>query len=632
MSRRFGNTLVARFTILILFILAVGQGILYTWLLLYQKGYLEETLRNDVLISAQQIADAASMRENEDRAFQQLLDIHHRRGLALSIKVTDGSGALIAERTERSGHLEPDLADKKGWGLFSLFLIPSLNTVHVPLKQQAGSVELLYSGQPVNEVMKRFLVIPPIMQFITFVVVIYAIITFFRKKVTVPVQSINTVLKGITAGDLEVEVPEFGENEIGSIARGLRFLIENLSMTIVRFNSLSTHAASAMERLTAILAHVTAAARNQAESIDGVISAIREANTSQRKTTENTDQLAHASSENVAFLLEMKAAAEEIAAGTERLFASTEDSYAMIAEMSQTSKTIAANAGEVSHAVENTSSSVEEISASLSAVRDHTKTSSGLSSHVRMLLTERGTLLVADAVDAMEKIEEEVMRTDRIITRLAERSKDIEKILVVITDVNAKTKVLGLNAAILAAAAGEHAKGFSVVADEIRGLSDMTSSSAHDIAAILFRIQAEIHEAVEAIETGVVKVQEGKNCILKSGEAIGESLVAAQKSAQMAAVVEKATEEQAGGLKQIRSSMENVRAMIGEMAKAMEEEKKGSTHMLETIGDVKEVAELVKKGAGDHVRGTTVISKNLRLDVGYGWGDAQIRDGTVERE
>lgn len=610
-----GNTLVTKFTIMILFILVVGQGLLYTWLLLYQKSYLESRLRSEVLISALGIADAFSTGEGDERGFEQLLDMHVKRGLALSIQVTDGTGTKLAEKTEPR-QLKLSRTDKTGFGPLAIFFIPSLNTMRVPLKADAGhagSVEVIYSGRPVNEVMKRFLVIPPIMQFITFVFVTYAIIAFFRKKVTLPVESINKVLKSITARDLTVQAPDLGESEIGSISKGLQFLIENLSMSIVRFNSLSSHAASTMERMTLTLAQVSETARKQAHEIDGVISAIRSANAAQKGTTENTDKLAEASSENVSSLLEMKAAAEEIAASTERLFASTTDSYAMIAEMSQTSKVIADNAGEVSRAVEETSSSVEEISASLNAVRENTRTSSGLSAKVRVLLTDRGTLTIADAVEAMEKIEEQVIRTEKIITQLAERSKDIEKILSVITDVSAKTNVLGLNAAILAAAAGEHGKGFSIVADEIRGLSDRTSSSAQEIAAILGRIKTEIHEAVEAIGAGVRKVDEGMNSILKSGEAIGESLEAAQKSAHMAAVVEKAAGEQAEGLRQIRLSMENVRNMIGQVAKATEEEKKGSAYMLETISDVKAVAELVKKGTGDHVRGTTLISKNLAL-------------------
>ncbi|MCL4476914.1 MAG: methyl-accepting chemotaxis protein, partial [Nitrospirae bacterium] len=362
-----------------------------------------------------------------------------------------------------------------------------------------------------------------------------------------------------------------------------------------------------------ILNNVGEAARKQSRSVDDMISAVRAANDAQARTTENADKLSLASSENVSSLLEMRSAAEEIASSTGRLFKSAGDSYAMIAEMSQTSKAIAESAGEVSRAVENTSSSVEEISASLNAVRENTRKSSELTSQVRMLLTDRGTHAVADAIEAMEEIVEEVDHSAKIITTLEERSKNIEKILSVIREVTEKTNLLSLNAAILAAQAGEYGKGFSVVADEIRSLSDRTSSSARDIAGIVRTIQSEIHEAVTSISSGVKKVEEGKDLIMRTGEAIGETVEAAQKSSRMATVVEKATEEQAEGLKQIRLSMENVRVMIEQVAKATDEERKGSSHMLDSISDVKEVAEIVKKGTEEHAGGTNVISRNLEL-------------------
>jgi len=256
---------------------------------------------------------------------------------------------------------------------------------------------------------------------------------------------------------------------------------------------------------------------------------------------------------------------------------------------------------------------VEQIGASLNAVRDNTRKSSELTANVRVLLTDKGTLAVADAIEAMERIVEEVAHSATIITTLEQRSKDIERVLSVIREVTEKTNLLSLNAAILAAQAGEYGKGFSVVADEIRSLSDRTSTSAKDIAGIVRTIQSEIHEAGNSINAGVRKVEEGKDLIMRSGEAMGETLEGAQRSSHMAVQVEKATQEQTEGLKQIRLSMENVRMMIEHVAKATEEERKGSSHMLDSISEVKEVAELVKRGTEEHAVGTSVISKNLEL-------------------
>jgi len=604
------NTLVTNFIGIMLLILIVGQGILYTWLLLYQKVYLEKRLMDEVMATAGHIADMTAATGADAASLDRFLDVLLKGGLILSVKVTDGGGRLVAAKGVTGE------AKKEGFGPFVIFYIPTVNTLSIPLKADttgAGNVEVVYSGHSVNEVMRRFLVIPPIMQSVTFFFVILAIAKFFQRKVSRPVESINSALARITGGDLTVEVPGQGDKEIGSIAKDLQFLVETLSTTIARINSLSGNVAAAMGQLTVILNNVGEAARKQSRSVDDMISAVRTANDTQLRTTENTDKLSRASSENVSSLLELRSAAEEIASSTGRLFKSAGDSYAMIAEMSQTSKAIAENAGEVSRAVENTSSSVEEISASLNAVRENTRKSSELTSHVRILLTDRGTLAVADAIEAMEEIVEEVDHSAKIITTLEERSKDIEKVLSVIREVTEKTNLLSLNAAILAAQAGEYGKGFSVVADEIRSLSDRTSTSARDIAGIVRTIQSEIHEAVNSITSGVKKVEEGKDIIMRTGEAMGESLEAAQKSSRMAMMVEKATEEQAEGLKQIRLSMENVRVMIEQVAKATDEERRGSSHMLDSISDVKEVAEIVKKGTEEHAGGTNVISRNLEL-------------------
>ncbi len=601
------NTLVTQFTVIILLILVAGQGILYTWLLLYQKTYLENSLRSEMTAVAGQIADAAAMQGGDQRSLEQFLDLVLKTGSVLSIRVVDGNGRTFVSRTAPEA---PDSGRSDASTQHWLFFIPSMNTLRIPL-QPAGAVEVTYSGRRVNEVMDRFLVIPPVMQVATFLVVIYAIILFFRRRVSSPVASINAALGRITEGDLAAEVPDIDGSEFGSIATGAKFLVEKLSTTLARVNSLSNSVASALARLTETLAVVRDSTRAQTAAIDSVMSVIRRANDQQRSSTDGTDKLSRASSDNVSSLLEMKSAADEIAASTERLFRSAADAHAMISAMSKTTTTIADSSGEVFKAVESTSTSVEEISASLAAVRENARLSAEFSARVRELLTDRGTLAVADAIDAMEKIAEEVDRFEKTVMRLEEQSKDIEKFLSVINDVAERTNLLSLNASILAAQAGEHGQGFAIVAEEIRALSDGTASSAKDIAAIVKKIRAQIREAAESIHVGVKKVEEGKVLISGSGEAMGETLEAAQQTAQMTTVVEKATEEQAKGLRQIRLAMENVRSMLSQVAQSTDEERRSAVRILDSIREVKEVAELVRKGTGEHATGTQVISRNL---------------------
>jgi methyl-accepting chemotaxis protein len=220
---------------------------------------------------------------------------------------------------------------------------------------------------------------------------------------------------------------------------------------------------------------------------------------------------------------------------------------------------------------------------------------------------------VVNAVEGMEAIAEEVRKSADIIQRLGTRSVDIEKVLSVIRDVTEQTNLLSLNAAILAAQAGEYGKSFSVVADEIRALSERTASSTREIGGIVKNIQKDIKDTVYSIDEARQKVNEGNGLVIKVGEALREILDASIKSTDMTKAIERATIEQAVGLRQISSAVEDIRKVINSVAKSTKEQENALSYLLEGVGEVKEVAELSKRGAGEQAEGTRLISRNIEL-------------------
>lgn len=606
------GSIAIRFIAVVLLILVVGQGILWMWFIRGQKTYYAKTAEDKIRTVSNLLANfsVTAILSYNYTSLDQYIEALARDEEIIAIKVLDKKGNVLRERILK--------VETRGKSI-NPFYVPWRNTLVQPVKTGAetlGSVEIVYSGQKANDGIFKLITISPLGQLIVFIFVFTAIYLFFRRTIARPVAAIDSVLSRATAGDLTVEMPDIGDDEMGSIAKGVRFLIERLAKMIDRSHSISGNVAMAIEQLTAALTNVSDTTRKQARAVDNVVSAVRSANNTQAKIRENTERLSHASTENVSSLLEMKSTAEEIASSTTRLFKSTEESYAMVAEMSQTAKTIAENTGEAFRAVEDTSASVEEINASLLEVLSNARQSAGISQQLRQLLSEKGTIAIAESIEAMEKIIDEVNRSADIIHRLDERSKNIKKVLMVIKEVTESTNLLSLNAAILAAQAGEYGKSFAVVADEIRALSDRTSASARDITQIVGTIQAEITEAVSAIHAGVERVETGKQLIFKAGEAMGETLEAAQKSSRMAGSIEKAVDEEAVGLRRITTAMENLRRMLEEMVRATEEQKKGSSHMLEGVSDVKEVTEFVKKGTEEHAAGIRLISRNVEASSG----------------
>ena len=127
---------------------------------------------------------------------------------------------------------------------------------------------------------------------------------------------------------------------------------------------------------------------------------------------------------------------------------------------------------------------------------------------------------VRETIDGMEQVRQSVVEANAVVSRLGERSMAIGKILNVIEDVAEQTNLLALNAAILAAQAGEYGKGFSVVAAEIRDLSERTASSTRDIANLIRGVQEEVENALRVTSAGSSLVENGVTLSHEAGKAL----------------------------------------------------------------------------------------------------------------
>ena len=479
--------------------------------------------------------------------------------------------------------------------------------------EKIGEVVIEYNAFKINKDMSKSMIVISLYQLALLICVAFVMMLLFRRNITNPVLSINRAIEKITSGDLSTPVPDIGENEIGVIAKGVVFLEERLSMIIGKLNSTAVNVSMATKQVDQTYTNVIEGITTQVNSVNDIIRSIENATKSQAELGDSTEKLLSFSAENVASLFEMKETSEEIASNTERLFKATENSYSVVLQMNQTAKAISDNAGKASSAVEDTSASVEEVGASIREVEENARKSSGLAEKVQEITSGEGMMSVVNAIEGMDNISEEVRKSAEIIQKLGIRSVDIEKVLSVIKDVAEQTNLLSLNAAILAAQAGEYGKSFSVVADEIRGLSERTSSSTREIGGIVKTIQKDIKDAVYTIDSAQGKVEEGNSLVMKAGEALREILNASIQSTEMTKAIERATQEQSVGLKQITLAVDDIRKMMSSVAKSTKEQDNALGYLLEGTGEVKEVAELSKRSSLEQAEGTKLISRNIEL-------------------
>lgn len=135
-----------------------------------------------------------------------------------------------------------------------------------------------------------------------------------------------------------------------------------------------------------------------------------------------------------------------------------------------------------------------------------------------LALTSTGSDLMEQSVRQIGNIDTIVSNAVQKVSGLDQQSDRISKLVQVVKDIADQTNLLALNAAIEAARAGEHGKGFAVVADEVRKLAEQVTSSVTEITDIVTFIQVETHDVVHSLNTGYSEVKESISQIEQTGE------------------------------------------------------------------------------------------------------------------
>ncbi len=434
-----------------------------------------------------------------------------------------------------------------------------------------------------------------------------------RRMVILPIKTMEKAALKLADGDLSFDVDIKSKDEIARLSSSIKGSVSSVGRILQRIKDISERVTRVVETVGKDSKKVLDGTQLETEAIANISSSVEELNAAISEITESTGKLAASTEETAASMEEMANAIGNVKNNTHDLSGTVDTTSSSIEELSATIKEVANNADNLSIATDETLSAIEEMTSSVKEVETNAKESAKLSQKVMTDASTFGMGSIEKTMEGMKNIKSSVEKTNDFVKKLGVRSEEIDKILNVIDDITDQTTLLALNAAILAAQAGEHGKGFSVVADEIKDLAERTAFSTQEIGSLIQSVQQEVKGTIQAMGEGLKSVDEGLRLSREASEALKKILDSSQKSSEMALSIDRSTGEQARAIRLVSEAMERIKNMTGIIAKATSEQVKGTTLIMGATEKMRDISHQVRTATDEQAETSKHISGAIEV-------------------
>ncbi|MAT44311.1 MAG: hypothetical protein CL609_18420 [Anaerolineaceae bacterium] len=280
----------------------------------------------------------------------------------------------------------------------------------------------------------------------------------------------------------------------------------------------------------------------------------------------------------------------QVASGTQQQTTFINTTATSVEQMARTVDGVARGAQEQANAIDKAAQLTGRLASMIQEVADSAQ-ASVKGSNQAADAARKGSQKVEDNLRAMHEIKSKVGQSAQKVKEMGVRSNQIGVIVETIDDIASQTNLLALNAAIEAARAGEHGKGFAVVADEVRKLAEKSAAATKEIADLINAIQITVSEAVDAMSASATEVEKGVEGANQSGSALNEILDSAEQVRVQVEKIAASAQQMSATADEMVNSMDSVSAVVEENTAATEQMSASAGELTQAIENIASISE-----------------------------------------
>jgi methyl-accepting chemotaxis protein len=414
----------------------------------------------------------------------------------------------------------------------------------------------------------------------------------------------------LSGGDLRSGRVVTSDDELGELALSFEAMAGGLRGVVSRVQGAADRVESGALELAPVSTGLSEASQGARSGIARATSGMQEIDAQVRGIATSSSSLNGSVEESSSSILELGAAGSELKETAQVLSRRVEDVSGSIDQLVVSVRQVRENAESLAGAAEETSASMEEMASSLREVDVAAAEASRLSEAV-VASAERGQSQVRETMAGMQAIQEATDTAESVIRGLSGRTVEIGAIVDVIDDVADETNLLALNAAIIAAQAGEHGRAFSVVAEEIKDLADRVLTSTKEIGSLIASVQEEARAATAAIEQGASRVARGVEQSAEAGLALEAITRSSRESGRRISGIVTAVQAQAQAAGHVVGLMERVRDGVHRIEQATSEQDRANAVVSSGTATMRDVARQVRGTTEEQARGAARIQESI---------------------